>query len=68
MRCPVKCFECGTYTMSIDLSKDHYLPRFHRGDPSGVKCERVWCAVCVARVEIKISPEWLKQQHIAELN
>src|SRR5229473_680027 len=35
MRCPVKCFECGTFTMSLDLSKDHCLPRLRRGDPSG---------------------------------
>ncbi len=32
------------------------------------KCERVWCAVCIARIEVKISPEWLKQQRLAELN
>jgi hypothetical protein len=28
----------------------------------------VWCAVCVARVEIKISREWLEQRRVAELN
>jgi len=40
----------------------------NRGDPRGEKCERVWCAVCIARIEVKISPEWLKQQRAAELN
>jgi len=61
MRCPVKCFECGTFTMSLDLSKDHQHIACER-------CETVWCAVCVARVEIKISREWLEQRRLAELN
>jgi hypothetical protein len=61
VRCPVKCFECGTYTMSLDLSKDHQHIACER-------CEKVWCAVCIGRFEIKISEEWLKQRHIAELN
>jgi hypothetical protein len=61
VRCPVKCFECGTFTMSLDLSKDHQHIACER-------CETVWCAVCIARIEVKISPEWLKQQRIAELN
>jgi hypothetical protein len=61
MRCPVKCFECGTYTMSLDLSKDHqHIACEH--------CERIWCAVCIARVEVKISPQWLAQQRAAKLN
>jgi len=61
VRCPVKCFECGTYTMSLDLSKDHqHIACEH--------CERIWCAVCVARVEVKISTEWLAQQRTAQLN
>jgi hypothetical protein len=61
MRCPVKCFECGTYTMSLDLSKDHqHIACEH--------CERIWCAVCIARVEVKISPQWLAQQRAARLN
>jgi hypothetical protein len=61
MRCPVKCLECGTYTMSLDLSKDHQHIACE-------KCETVWCAVCVARVEVKISREWLAQQQSAHLN
>jgi hypothetical protein len=61
VRCPVKCLECGTFTMSLDLSKDHQHIACE-------KCERVWCAVCIARIEVKISPEWLKQQRVAELN
>src|SRR5216683_35182 len=61
VRCPVKCFECGTFTMSLDLSKDHQHIACER-------CETVWCAVCVARVEIKISREWLEQRRVAELN
>jgi len=61
VRCPVKCFECGTYTMSLDLSKDHQHIACER-------CEKVWCAVCIGRFEIRISEEWLNQRHIAELN
>ena len=61
MRCPVKCLECGTYTMSLDLSKDHQHIACE-------KCETVWCAVCVGRVEVKISREWLAQQNVAHLN
>jgi hypothetical protein len=61
VRCPVKCFECGTYTMSLDLSKDHqHIACEH--------CERIWCAVCIARVEVEISPQWLAQQRTAHLN
>jgi hypothetical protein len=61
VRCPVKCFECGTYTMSIDLSKDHQHIACER-------CETVWCAVCIGRFEVKISREWLEQRRTAELN
>ncbi len=61
MRCPVRCFECGTYTMELDLDCDHQHIACER-------CERVWCARCIGRMEIKISPEWLRQQRIAALN
>ncbi|MFZ0216045.1 MAG: hypothetical protein WAM30_08905 [Candidatus Dormiibacterota bacterium] len=61
MRAPVRCFECGTYTMELDLEADHQHIACER-------CERVWCAVCIGRFEIQISPEWLKRQRIAELN
>src|SRR5205807_9766483 len=44
--------------MSIDLSKDHQHIACE-------KCERVWCAVCVGRVEVKISRQWLDQQSIS---
>jgi len=54
----VKCLECGTFTMSIDLSKDHQHIACE-------KCERVWCAVCVGRIEVKISRQWLDQQSIS---
>jgi len=61
VRCPVKCFECGTFTMTLDLSKDHqHIACEH--------CERIWCAVCVGRVEVKISREWLDRQRLAQLN
>jgi len=61
VRCPVKCFECGTYTMSLDLTKDHqHIVCEH--------CERIWCAVCIARVEVKISQQWMAQQRAAQLN
>jgi hypothetical protein len=47
--------------MFLDLTKDHqHIACEH--------CETVWCAVCIARVEIKISPEWLAQQRVAHLN
>jgi hypothetical protein len=49
----VKCFECGTYTMSLDLTKDHQHIACEQ-------CERIWCAVCIARVEVNISREWLQ--------
>jgi hypothetical protein len=61
VRCPVKCFECGTFTMHIDLSKDHQHIACER-------CEIVWCALCISRVEINISREWLEQQRFAALN
>jgi hypothetical protein len=50
--------------MSLDLSKDHQPVACE-------KCETVWCAVCVARVDVKISPQWLAEQwarHVAHLN
>jgi hypothetical protein len=50
--------------MSLDLSKDHQHIACE-------KCETVWCAVCVGRVEVKISREWLAQsarQQVAHLN
>ena len=61
MKCPVKCFECGTFTMYMDLSKDHQHIACER-------CEIVWCALCISRIEVKISREWLEQQRAAELN
>ena len=53
----MKCFECGTYTMSIDLSKDHQHIACEQ-------CERIWCAVCIGRFEMKISREWLESTHL----
>jgi len=50
--------------MSIDLSKDHQHIACE-------KCETVWCAVCVGRIEVKISREWLEQsqaRRAAQLN
>jgi hypothetical protein len=47
--------------MELDLQRDHQHIACER-------CERVWCAVCVGRVEIKISPKWLEQQRVASLN
>lgn len=61
MKCPVPCFECGTYTMELDLTADHQ----HIACEC---CERVWCAVCIGRFEVQISPEWLKRQQKAHLN
>jgi hypothetical protein len=61
VKCPVKCFECGTFTMEMDLSKDHQHIACER-------CEIIWCAVCLGRVEVKISRQWLEQQRLASLN
>jgi hypothetical protein len=61
VKCPVKCFECGTFTMEMDLSKDHQHIACER-------CEIIWCAVCLGRVEVKISRAWLEQQRAAPLN
>lgn len=61
MKCPVQCFECGSYTMVLDLTQDHQHIACE-------KCERVWCAVCIGRFEISISPEWLKRRRAAALN
>ena len=57
----MKCFECGTFTMHIDLSKDHQHIACER-------CEIVWCALCISRIEVTISREWLAQQRTAQLN
>jgi len=47
--------------MSLDLTKDHqHIVCEH--------CERIWCAVCIARVEVKISQQWMAQQRTAQLN
>jgi hypothetical protein len=61
MKCPVKCFECGTFTMEMDLSKDHQHIACER-------CEIIWCAVCIGRIDVKISRQWLDQQRTASLN
>ncbi len=61
MKCPVPCLECGTYTMQLDLTQDHQHIACER-------CERIWCAKCIGRFEVKISEEWLKQQRVASLN
>ena len=61
MRCPVRCLECGTYTMELDLEQDHQHIACER-------CERIWCAVCIGRIEVQISPEWLRQRRAAALN
>jgi hypothetical protein len=47
--------------MTLDLTKDHqHIACEH--------CERIWCAVCIGRFEVKISPEWLDRQQAAHLN
>ena len=54
-RCPVPCLDCGTFTMNLDMDKDHQHLVCSR-------CEQVWCFVCIAKAEIKISPKWLEEQ------
>lgn len=47
--------------MLLDLQADHQ----HLVCPG---CERVWCAVCIARVEVPISEEWRRRMAAAPLN
>jgi len=61
VRCPVPCFECGSFTMELDMSLDHQHIACQQ-------CERIWCAQCVGRFELRISDEWLKRQRVAALN
>jgi hypothetical protein len=61
MRCPVPCFECGSYTMELDMTLDHQHIACER-------CERIWCAQCIGRFELKVSDEWLTRQRVAVLN
>jgi hypothetical protein len=61
MKAPVLCLDCHEQYMDLDLTKDHQ----HLVCPG---CERVWCAVCIARVEVTISEEWLKRARVAHLN
>jgi hypothetical protein len=49
------------FTMEMDMTQDHQHLYCER-------CERVWCAVCIGRVEVRISEEWLKRQRVAHLN
>jgi len=60
MKAPVPCFECGTFTMELDLTLDHQHLACER-------CERIWCARCLGRFEVKISGEWFKRQRAAAL-
>jgi len=61
VRCPVPCFECGSFTMELDMSLDHQHIACQR-------CERIWCAQCIGRFELKVSDEWLKRRRVAALN
>jgi hypothetical protein len=47
--------------MQMDMNLDHQHIACER-------CEAVWCAVCVGRLEIRVSPEWLRRQRVASLN
>jgi hypothetical protein len=61
VKAPVLCLDCKEQYMDLDLSRDHQ----HLVCPG---CEQVWCAVCIARVEVKISEEWLRRARVAHLN
>jgi hypothetical protein len=61
MKAPVLCLDCGEHYMELDLTLDHQ----HLTCPG---CERVWCAVCIARVEVPISEEWERRRRVAHLN
>jgi hypothetical protein len=47
--------------MQMDMNLDHQHIACER-------CEVVWCAVCVGRFEIRVSPEWVRRQRVASLN
>jgi predicted alpha/beta-hydrolase family hydrolase len=47
--------------MHLDLSMDHQHIACER-------CEKVWCAVCIARIDIEISPQWMERRSVAHLN
>ena len=53
--------DSGARAIGLDLELDHQHIACER-------CERVWCAVCIGRAEIEISPEWLKRRAVAHLN
>ena len=55
MKAPVLCLDCHEACMDLDLNKDHQ----HLVCPS---CEMVWCAICIGRFEVKVSPKWLEGQ------
>jgi hypothetical protein len=61
VKAPVLCLDCREHYMELDLLSDHQ----HLTCPG---CERVWCAVCVARVEVPISEEWQRRRRVAHLN
>ena len=61
MKAPVLCMDCKEHYMELDLGLDHQ----HLTCPG---CEVVWCAVCIARVEVPISEEWRRRQRVAHLN
>ena len=61
MKAPVLCLDCREQYMDLDLNKDHQ----HLVCPH---CEMVWCAVCIARIEVPISEEWRRRQRVAHLN
>jgi hypothetical protein len=47
--------------MQMDMSLDHQHIACER-------CERIWCAVCLGRFAVHVSPEWLRQRQAAALN
>jgi hypothetical protein len=61
MKAPVLCLDCREHYMELDLGRDHQ----HLTCPG---CERVWCAVCIARIEMPISEEWQRRRRVAHLN
>jgi hypothetical protein len=61
MKAPVLCLDCREHYMELDLQRDHQ----HLTCPG---CERVWCAVCIARIEVPISEEWQRRRRVAHLN
>jgi hypothetical protein len=51
MKAPVPCLRCKTYSMEMDMSKDHQHIQCQN-------CAAMWCLICTT---VEVDPEWLRQ-------